>query len=77
MKVVAIFTSRSLRYARLWQRTVRPLSTEEAEQRDFAEIENVEKAGPIAIADYTILNDGSEDDLLLVVDRLLSTRILS
>jgi len=77
MKVMAIFTTRSLRYARLWQRTDRPLSTEEAEQRDIAEIENVEKAGPIAIADYTILNDGPKDDLLLAVDRLLSTHILS
>ena len=73
MKVVAIFTTRPLRYARLSQRPDRPLSTEEAEQRDFAEIENVEKAGPIAIADYTILNDGSEEDLLRAVDRLLST----
>jgi len=70
---VAVFTTRSLRYARLSQRRERPLSTEEAEQRDYAEIENVEKAGPIAIADYTIPNDGPEEDLLLAVDRLLST----
>ncbi len=77
MKVVAIFTTRSLRYMRLSQRSKRPLSNEEAEQRDYAEIENVEKAGPIAIADYTILNDGPQEDLLLAVDRLLSTHILS
>ena len=77
MEVVAIFTSRPLRYARMSQRPDRPLSTEEAEQRDIAEIENIEKGGPIARADYAILNDGSEDDLLLAVDRLLSTHILS
>ena len=77
MTVVAIFTTRPLRYARLSQRPDRPLSAKEAEQRDFAEIENVEKAGPIAIADYTIVNDGTEEDLLLAVDRLLSTHILS
>lgn len=77
MKVVAIYTTRSLRYARLSQRRDRPLSAEEAEQRDYAEIENVEKAGPIAIADYTLLNDGSQEDLLLAVDRLLSTHILT
>jgi len=76
MKVVAIYTTRSLRYDRLSQRRDRPLSAEEAEQRDYAEIENVEKAGPIAIADYTLLNDGSQEDLLLAVDRLLSTHIL-
>jgi len=25
----------------------------------FAEIENLEKGGPIAVADFTLLNDGS------------------
>jgi dephospho-CoA kinase len=54
MKVVAIFTPRAMRYARLSKRPERPLTFEEAEQRDFAEIENVEKGGPIAIADYTL-----------------------
>ena len=71
MKVVAIFTTRPVRYARLSQRPDRPLSAQEAEERDSAEIENLEKAGPIAIADYTIINDGSEEDLFLAVDRLL------
>ncbi len=73
MIVVAVYTARALRYARLSQRTERPLTAEEAEQRDFAEIENVEKGGPIAIADYTILNDGTEEDLLADVDGLLDT----
>jgi dephospho-CoA kinase len=71
--IVAIYTTRALRYARLSQRTERPLTLGEAEQRDFAEIENVEKGGPIAIADYTILNDGTEEDLIAEVDRLLAT----
>jgi len=73
MKVLAIFTTRALRYARLSQRPERPLTAEEAEQRDVAEIENVEKGGPIAMADYTIVNDGAEEDLLAEVDRLLET----
>ncbi len=72
MHVVAIFTTRARRYARLSRRTERPLTAEEAEQRDFAEIENLEKGGPIAIADYTILNDGTEEDLLAEVDRVLA-----
>ncbi len=76
MKVVAIFTTRSVRYARLSQRPDRPLSAEEAEQRDFAEIENLEKARPIAMADHMIVNDDSEEDLFQAVDRLLSTHIL-
>jgi len=73
MKLIAIFTPRSVRYARLSQRPERPLSFEEAEQRDFAEIENVEKGGPIAIADYTIVNDGTKEDLSRALDKLLST----
>ncbi len=73
MKVVAIFTPRAVRYARLSQRPERPLSFEEAERRDFAEIENVEKGGPIAMADYTLLNDGTEKALFRALDRLLST----
>jgi len=73
MKVVAIYTTRSVRYARLSQRQERPLSFEEAEQRDYAEIENVEKGGPIAMADYTVVNDGTEKELFRAVDKLLST----
>ncbi len=73
MKALAIFTTRAQRYARLSQRPERPLTAEEAEQRDFSEIEHLEKGGPIAMADYTIVNDGTEEDLLAEVDRLLET----
>jgi len=73
MKVVAIYTTRSLRYARISQRKERPLTFEEAEQRDRAELENVEKGGPIAMADYTIVNDGTEKELFRAADKLLST----
>ncbi len=73
MKVVAIYTTRSVRYARLAQRPERPLSFAEAEGRDYAEIENVEKGGPIALADYTIVNDGTEQELFRAVDKLLPT----
>ena len=72
MKIVAIYTTRSTRYARISQRPDRPLSFAEAERRDHAEIENVEKGGPIAIADYTIVNDGTRKGLSLAVDKLLS-----
>jgi dephospho-CoA kinase len=73
MKVVAIYTTRSVRYVRLSRRPERPLSFAEAEQRDYAEIENVEKGGPIAMADYTTVNDGTEKELFQAVDKLLST----
>jgi dephospho-CoA kinase len=71
MIVVAIVSSRALRYARLANRTERPLTAEEAEARDWLEIENLEKGGPIAVADYTIVNDGDADELLAKLDALI------
>jgi dephospho-CoA kinase len=71
MVVVAIFASRHLRYARLASRPERPLTPAEAQQRDYAEIEKLEKGGPIAIADYTLLNDGEPQALLSALDSLI------
>lgn len=68
--VVAIISDRPLRYARLTQRPVRPLTIEQAQERDYAEIENLEKGGPIAIADYTLLNNSSSASLIASLDVL-------
>lgn len=73
MVVVAIVASRSLRYSRLTKRTERPLTPAEALERDVREIENLEKGGPIAIADYTLLNNDSQERLLEQLDALLQT----
>lgn len=73
MYVIAVSAPRHIRYERLSHRLTRPLSYKEAELRDFAEIENLEKGGPIAIADYTIQNSGIKRELFSVLDRLLST----
>lgn len=72
MVVLAIVAPRSLRYQRLAERPVRPLTQTEAEARDFAEIEHIEKGGPIAIADYTIVNDGDTETLYARLDALLN-----
>jgi dephospho-CoA kinase len=69
--VLAIASTRALRYERLSCRPVRPLTPMEAEKRDLAEIEHIEKGGPIAIADYTVLNDGVPETLLMAIDTLL------
>lgn len=61
--LVAIVTDKAKRYANLANRPERGLTAEEAYARDVAEIENIEKGGPIAIADYFIKNDGSEEEL--------------
>lgn len=65
LTVVAIYAPPQLRYQRLVNRSLsqtdkdlryRPATLESAQSRDYAEIENIEKGGPIAMADYTILN---------------------
>ena len=71
MILVAIVAERGLRYARLAQRPERPLSAQEAEARDVREIEFIEKGGPIAMADYTLLNNGTSEALLSQLDDLL------
>ncbi|MCL2706921.1 MAG: AAA family ATPase [Dehalococcoidia bacterium] len=62
-RVVLVWSSPATRYARLANRIVRPLTKEEAFSRDVAEILNLNKGGPIAMADYTIINEGSLEDL--------------
>ncbi len=57
LTVIAIIVDKNLRYERLAKRTIRPLTYEEAENRDISEIENIAKAGPIAYADYYIDNN--------------------
>ncbi|MCS6835963.1 MAG: AAA family ATPase [Anaerolineae bacterium] len=69
--LVAIVAERRLRYERLAQRSERPLTFEEAEERDMREIEHIEKGGPIALADYTLLNNGEPEALLARLDALL------
>ena len=65
MILIAVYAPPQLRYVRISKRVMpkadinlrhRPFTKSEAESRDYAEIENLEKGGPIAMADYTILN---------------------
>ena len=68
LEVVHICASPKTRYLRLENRVhqkadrehrMRALSPSEAIKRDYAEIENIEKGGPIAMADTTIINEES------------------
>jgi len=61
--VVAIWASPKTRYSRLAKREIRPLTAAEAAGRDVAELENTNKGGPIAMADFTILNESSLKEL--------------
>jgi dephospho-CoA kinase len=71
--VVAVYAPPKLRYERLSQRKQseedkairnRQLNADQARSRDFSEIENLDKGGPIAMADYTLINTGSVSLLL-------------
>lgn len=61
--LVAIVAPRHLRYHRLAERTVRPFTATQAHNRDISEIEDLQKGGPIAIADHYVINDGSVEEL--------------
>jgi dephospho-CoA kinase len=61
--VVAVWASPATRHRRLAGRPIRPLTPQEAVSRDIAEIEQTNKGGPIAMADFTIINDSSLETL--------------
>jgi len=70
--VVAVWASPEKRYARLTGRPDRGLTPEEAASRDKTEIENINKGGPIAMADFTIINEFSLDDLIKGTKKIIS-----
>ncbi|MFA5051595.1 MAG: AAA family ATPase [Patescibacteria group bacterium] len=79
--VVAVYAPPETRYARLEDRRsryqddpkmkYRSFSRTQAKSRDYSEIENIEKAGPIAMADYTVVNIGTLDDLNEQVQKII------
>lgn len=62
-KVLCLYAPPALRYERLAARKVRPLTREEAEARDMAELKALDTGGSMALADYLIKNEGSMNDL--------------
>ncbi len=71
--VVVVWASPGTRYTRLSSRANRPLTLEEAASRDRAEIENINKGGPIAMADFTIINESSLESLRKEAERIIFT----
>jgi dephospho-CoA kinase len=70
--LVAVWSSPKTRYARLGKRSSRRLTREEAISRDRAEIENSNTGGPIAMADFTIINESTLEDLRKRVKRTIA-----
>jgi dephospho-CoA kinase len=71
LAVAAVWASPGTRAKRLSTRAIRPLTREETFSRDKSEIEKVSKAGPIAVADYMIVNGGSFEELRAGVEDLI------
>lgn len=80
MYMIAVYAPPQLRYERLEDRAIakdpeqrfRPFTKEEARSRDYAEIENIEKGGPIAMADFTIVNTGTIDEIKEKIKEILN-----
>lgn len=70
--IIAITAPRKVRHQRLEKRPVRPLTEEEVSSREYAEIENLEKGGPIANADYTIVNNRTPEDMITQLEEILA-----
>jgi len=74
--LIATTAPRTLRYQRILNRKDghrKYTSVDQIVQREVAEIENLEKGGPIAFADYTIVNDSNTPAQLLAdLDTILA-----
>jgi dephospho-CoA kinase len=71
---IAIYASPEHRFARLNLRTnERPMTDIDTfNRRNYTEIEGTDKGGPIAMADYTIINQGSVEELHQKLDEIFS-----
>jgi dephospho-CoA kinase len=70
---IAITAPRAVRYRRIVDRrdAHRQYTVDQVIEREIAEIENLEKGGPIARADYTLNNANTPQDLFANLDGIL------
>lgn len=68
---LAIVVNKHLRYERVAKRPGRSFDAKAIRERDRSEIENLEKGGPIAAADYYILNNGTVEDMNSRLEEIL------
>ena len=71
LKLVCVVTDKDIRYSRVAERPDRPFDAEAIKYRDISEIENLYKGGPIAFADYYILNNGTKEEVIERVKEIL------
>lgn len=79
--IVAVYCSPSIRYQRLTTRHFNPrkdpkaiyrsYTKETAKSRDYSQIQELDQGGPIAMADYCLVNEGSKSDFHKQVEALV------
>lgn len=75
LKILCIYAPPAIRHQRLSIRPIRPLTHQEAKSRDIAEIQNLNKGGPIAIADYVIKNEKDKETFYEELEKFYSSII--
>ncbi len=71
LKLVCVVADKDLRYERVAARPDRPFDKDAIVYRDLSEIENLYKGGPIAYADYYILNNSTKENVINRIDEIL------
>ncbi len=69
--LISVHASPEIRYRRLGERTVRPLTVAECKSREHAELKNLNKGATIAMADFVVVNEGSLSALKKEIDAIL------
>jgi dephospho-CoA kinase len=70
--LIALHSDMALRYKRLKTRIVRPLTAAEVDLRDQAELQKLNKAAPIVLADFHICNNGTTRSLHRALRTIMS-----
>jgi dephospho-CoA kinase len=71
--LIALHSDRHLRYDRLRTRSVRPLTAAEVDLRDEAELQKLNKAIPIVLADFHVCNNQSTRSLHRSLRQVMAT----
>lgn len=61
--VIAVHTTPSIRHSRIEKKSFRGLDKKTAIAREYSHIEELDIGGPIAMADFHMLNDGDINEL--------------
>lgn len=70
---IAIHASPKVRHTRLATRPKRPLTETEAVERDLSQLTRLTQGGPIALADFVVVNEGSIENLYTQLDTAIET----